>query len=80
MNEQQRCSVAEWERHIDGVILGLLLGRGNQRPWAVEEVEREIGPDAVDSLARLYGASLIHRLEGFVWATRAALVADELEE
>jgi hypothetical protein len=78
MSEQRRSSVAEWERHIDGVILGLLLGN-NQRPWAVEEIEREIGDDTRDSLNRLYGAGLIHRLEGFVWATRATIVADDLE-
>ena len=79
MPEQLRSSVAEWERHIDGVLLSLLLGRGSQRPWAVEEIEREIGNDTKDSLNRLYGVGLIHRLEGFVWATRAAIMAEELE-
>jgi hypothetical protein len=37
-----------------------------------------MGCDVRDSLARLYAAGLIHRLQGFVWATRAALAADAI--
>ena len=69
----QRNSVAEDEERVDAAVLALLLG--TDRLWSVEEVNREIGDpiEAADSLARLYGAGLIHRLEGFVFATRAAV-------
>jgi hypothetical protein len=36
------------------------------------------GLGETDSLKRLYGAGLIHRLQGFAWATRAALMTDEI--
>jgi hypothetical protein len=49
-----------------------------QRPWSREEIDREIGSDTTDSLNRLYGVGLIHRLDGFVWVTRAAIAAEEM--
>lgn len=68
------------EARTDAAILSLLLDADAQRPWAEEEVAREVGePLAVtDSLARLSAAGLVHRLEGFVFASRAALRAAEL--
>lgn len=62
----------------DRAMLGVLLDRDAQRPWSEDEIEREIGSGATDCLNTLYAAGLIHRLGGFVWATRAALVADEI--
>jgi hypothetical protein len=46
----------------------------------LDEIEREMGRDPSDSLNRLYGSGLIHRLDGkrLFWATRAALMADEI--
>jgi hypothetical protein len=47
----------------------------------VEEVVREHGDrvQALDALARLHGAGLIHRTtDDFVWATRAAIRAEEI--
>jgi hypothetical protein len=71
-------TVMEEDDMIDEAILAMLLGESSHRPWAVEEVAREIGKDADDSLRRLYGCGLIHRLDGFVWATHAAVRADEI--
>lgn len=71
---------AERERHIDATSLGMLLGQDDQRPWSVDEIEREIGKETADSLNRLYGGSLIHRLDRFVWASRAALMAEAIEQ
>jgi hypothetical protein len=34
--------------------------------------------DPTASLRRLYGDGLIRRLEGFVWASHAAVVAEEI--
>jgi hypothetical protein len=77
MQEQRSSSPEE----IDGAIMGLLLDDRFDL-WAVVEIEREIG-DALavrDSLRRLRGAGLAHEIGfgGFVTASRAARVADEL--
>jgi hypothetical protein len=78
MPEQPTLTPAEREGQTDAAILGLLINDGNHRPWSVDEIVREIGWDTTDSLNRLYGAGLIHRQEGFVWATRAAVMVDEI--
>ncbi len=78
MQENPTPTPAERQRTLDGAILGLLIDPDSHRPWSVDEIAREVGEDVTDSLNRLYGAGLIHRLDGFVWATRAAVVADEV--
>ena len=74
----QRSPVTEDEAKVDVAVLGLLLE--TDRLWSVEEVRRESGDpvETEDSLARLYGGGLIHRLEGFVFAARPALQAARL--
>ena len=75
MQDKAIRTLAEQDAEIDDVVLGLLLD-SHAGLWSVSELEREIGDRvaAQDSLARLYGAGLAHRLsEGFVFATRAAL-------
>lgn len=70
---------AEQDHLIDTAILDMLVSSSaNQRPWSVDEVEQQIGKEAVDGLNRLYGSGLIHRLDGFVWASRAAVAALDL--
>jgi hypothetical protein len=69
---------AEREGVTDSAILGLLMLETSHRPWAVDEVAREMRRDVTDSLNRLYGSGLIHRLDGFVWAARAAVTADAI--
>jgi hypothetical protein len=68
---------------VDGAlraVLGMLLSPDQQRPWSVGEVEREIGSQvaAADALSTLHAAGLIHRCGEFVFASRAAVRADEL--
>lgn len=78
MPEQPTLTPAERDAQTDSAILGLLMNDTSHRPWAVEEITREIGWDTTDSLNRLYGGGLIHRLQDFVWATRAAVMVDEI--
>jgi hypothetical protein len=78
MQHQRTLSPAEQERMIDAGVLGLLIRPDNRRLWSQDEIEREVGLEATDSLNRLYGAGLIHRLDSFVWVTRAAIVADNI--
>ena len=68
------------EADTDGAIMAMLLQPDAQRPWTACEIVREIGDEiaVVDSLRRLHGGGLIHRLDGFVFATRAALASDQL--
>jgi hypothetical protein len=79
MQEQPTLTPAERDGQIDGEILAILVDSEYHRPWAVEEIAREIGQNPTDSLNRLYGAGLIHRLGAFVWATRAAVVVKEID-
>jgi predicted transcriptional regulator len=78
MHDEPTPTAIERDAQEDSAILGLLMLETSHRPWAVEEIAREMGRDATDSLNRLYGGGLIHRLDGFVWATRAAVMADEI--
>lgn len=67
------------DQGIEEAIMGLLLGE-HRSPWAVEEVEREIGDPVAttDALARLCGGGLVNRVGGFVFASRAAVVGATL--
>ena len=76
MHDQRSC-VAEDEASVDQAVLAVLLDPDGVL-WSVDEVAREIEGDTTDALARLYGAGLIHRLEGFVFATRPAVRAAQL--
>ncbi|HEY3864548.1 MAG TPA: hypothetical protein VGL54_00505 [Solirubrobacteraceae bacterium] len=78
MPDQDTPSIIEQDAGTDSAILSLLIEETSHRPWAVEEIAREIGSSPKDSLNRLYGGGLIHRLNEFVWATRAAVVADDI--
>ncbi len=48
--------------------------------WSIEELAREIGKpiDIADSVHRLHGQGLVHRLEDFVFATHAAACSEAL--
>ena len=71
-------SVAEAESAADREILDLIV-YDDQAVWSVDEIAREFGAPVDDELGRLYGAGLVHRIEGgFVVATRAATKAYEL--
>jgi hypothetical protein len=80
MQGQSTPSPAEEDAVFDGALLTSLLAADGQRPWTVEEVEREMGDRlaTTDSLMRLHRAGLIHRLDGYVFATRAALRGSQL--
>ena len=73
-------TLAGRDRRSESAILGLLLDPEAQRPWAVDELVREIGDQLAitDALVRLRAAGLVHRLDGFVFASRAALRSHEI--
>jgi hypothetical protein len=50
-------------------------------PWSVEEIGRELRSqiEAVDAVARLTDAGLVHRHGDFVFPTRTARRAAEIE-
>jgi hypothetical protein len=78
MHDETIPSVIERDNAQDRALMMTLLLETSHRPWAVDEIAREMGEDVSDSLRRLYGGGLIHRLDGFVWASRAAAMADEI--
>ena len=73
-------SVAEQDAHTDAAILEVLLDDDAQRPWSEDEVALVLEDPiaASDGLGRLARAGLIHRLDRFVFASRAALHADQI--
>lgn len=62
-------------------VLYLLIDE--DRPWAVEELAREIGDrvDTEDALADLHGHGLVNKISAeFVCASRAALRSHAIQE
>ena len=78
MPDEDTPSIIERDAATDSALLKMLLEETSHRPWAAEEIACEMGSDPTDSLNRVYGGGLIHRLNGFVWASHAALVADQI--
>jgi hypothetical protein len=81
MQGQPNETVAEFDHRTEQTILALLLSDG-QCVWSVEELVTEIGRrlDTVDAVAALSAAGLIHRCGEFVFATRAAIRFDGIEQ
>jgi len=71
----------EAERHTDNTILGLLFNDASSWPWSIDEIGRELAdPDrARDAVCRLHEHGLVHRMGDFVWPTRTARRATEIE-
>lgn len=79
MQAQNTSSAVEQDEQIDTAIMGMLLD--SPRPLAVTEIQRGVASPlhVEDGIARLVAVGLVHRLDGFVFATRAALYAVTLE-
>lgn len=76
------CLTMDAGRQAEGAILGLLLNFEAGSIWAVDELVRQLSAprvEVIDGLTSLEAAGLVHRLEGFVFATRAASSFDRLE-
>ena len=80
MQDETSHNPSEEDERAQKAVLGLLLGPNEQRPWSVQEVEREGGETiaAADAVASLDAAGLIHRCGDFVFASRAELCMDRL--
>jgi len=77
--QDQRIQPAAEDVQFDQAVLGLLLT--DEAPiWSRDEIVSEIGNSiaVTDSINRLAAQGLVHRLNGFVFATRAAAKATEL--
>jgi hypothetical protein len=82
MSGRGSCVMAEQDRQAEGAILGLLLNFEAGSLWSVEELVRQLSTprlDVMDGLASLQAAGLVHRVDDFVFATRAASSFDRLE-
>lgn len=82
MSGRGSCVIAEQNKQAEGAILGLLLNFETGSLWSVEELVRQLSAprlEVMDGLASLLAAGLIHRVDDFVFATRAASSFDRLE-
>ncbi len=70
----------EREQRTDNTVLDFML-LGGSWPWSVQEIARELGDqvDAEDAVARLVGTGLAHRIGEFIFPTRAARRAADLQ-
>ncbi len=82
MSGRGSCVMTEQGRQAEGAILGLLLNFDGGSLWAVEELVRQLSAsrlEVIDAVANLEAAGLIHRLDDYVFASRAASSFDQLE-
>ena len=72
---------AEFDQ-VERVVLNLLLDSETAGVWSEREVAQALGSDvrAAHALVSLHSSGLIHRLEEFVFPTRAARRFWQLEE
>jgi hypothetical protein len=75
--ERDRCEI---ERQIDKEILALMFLDASWL-WSVDEITRELGDrlEVADAIRRLTDHGLIHRLGDFVFPTRTARRAADIE-
>lgn len=71
----------EAEHHTDSTIMSLMLTEASSWPWSVEEIGRELGDplEATDAIRRLTDHGLVHRFGDFIFPTRTARRAAEIE-
>jgi hypothetical protein len=69
------------EEARDNAVLNRMFLDSPAYPWSMEEIARELQSRiaAEDSVGRLVEAGLAHRLDGFVWPSRAARRANEID-
>lgn len=77
---EPRVPLRDKDAQIEQAMLATLVSTEGHRPWSIAEMELEIGEHiaVIDGLRHLQSAGLIHRCHDFVWATRAAIVAEEM--
>jgi hypothetical protein len=70
-DQRTQSHVARQFDQTDRVVLELLLGRDFPGPWSVRELGQALGDEiaAMDAISELNRAGLMHRLEGFVFAS-----------
>lgn len=81
MSDAKPTSETQKDKNDEAFILAMLLDTDYQRPWSIEEVQREYGDPtaAKDALNNLRAAGLIHQLGDYVFASRAAVRAEQLK-
>ncbi len=68
------------EEKADLAVLSFIINEAVS-PWSVDEIARQLGDqtDATDAIRRLTECGLLHRLGDFVFPTRTARRAAEIE-
>jgi hypothetical protein len=82
MHEQSSPEKSGEFARLDGAILGLLVDK-QRHPWAIDEIEREIGSEGTNvppAIHRLDEAGLLHSWDEFVCPTHASIRCHEVVE
>ena len=74
---QDRC---QRERQLDSMVLSFMFNEGAW-PWSVDEIARELDDkdEAIETVRRLTDSGLAHRHGEFVFPSRTARRAAEIE-
>jgi hypothetical protein len=67
MHDQTTPEASERMDLADQDLLTTLTDEDIQRPWSMDELARECGAGAGESVGRLARAGLVHRSGDFVW-------------
>ena len=66
----------------EAIVMLMLLYAGHRWPWSMAEVSRELGDElrAMEAVAGLHAAGLVHRCGEFVVPSRPATRLQQLED
>jgi hypothetical protein len=79
---RERISPQEEDNQVEDIVLRLMLDDDTPGLWSVGEIALALGDEikAADAIIRLHAAGLIHRQGEFLWPTRPAARALELND
>ena len=83
MQDERTCEPTLTEAsRSEAVVMLMLLHGGHWWPWSMGEVAQELGDQAlaVEAVAGLHAAGLVHRFGEFVLPTRPATRMRQLED
>ena len=81
MHDEPNCPTPQQDADVrENIVLHMMLDDPTPGLWSTEELSKAAGRiDTADALPALHAMGLIHRHGDFVWPTRAATRAAQVE-